>query len=260
MEVFLRTLPFLKILPENDFQALFSGSKIRTYSKKSSVFSQGDSADRFFLVMSGYIKLYQTTRDGNEVVLGLYGRGEGFGGEAVLFEGAAYPHNATAIEDSNILELSNTTVRGLITRNAEFSLYLMQSMTRQIERLRLEKEHLAVMSAKQRVACFLYQIYLSQCNGSKCEGKRLNLPSKKHLTAVHLGMKQETFSRALKELQTIGVNICQNTVVIKDSDALEKVCCSNCSASPQNCPLVKNMFSPNKESKEISPRASHQNT
>ena len=126
----------------------------------------------------------------------------------------------------------------MAVQNPQFSLRLMQSMTHHIQRLRLENEHLAIMTTTQRVGCFLLQL----CLGVDHHEGRLTLPYDKHLAASRLGMKPETFSRALKELQTIGVTVIKNELYVENRKALEDFCCVNCSCSPQTCTLARKNF------------------
>jgi CRP-like cAMP-binding protein len=190
--------------------------------------------------MNGWVKLHQATMEGNEAVLALFTRGDSFG-EAILIDDAVYPHSAEALEESKIIEFPASLLKEIAACNATFTLHLIQSMTKRIEQLQLENEHLAVMTTIQRVACLINQMCLLQNNLQKHGNKNhLQFPYDKHLAAVRLGMKPETFSRALKELHEAGVDVAHNEITVKGHETLEEICCSNCSASPHNCPLAKN--------------------
>lgn len=231
---FLKSLPFFDGLSQDDVHNLLICSKTKIYPKKTSIFMHGDPANRFFIIMSGLVKLYQTTMDGNEVVLALFTLGESFG-EAVVVEGASYPHSAEAVEETKVIELSARILKELASKNPEFSFRLMRSMTHHIQCLQLKNEHLAVMTTTQRVGCFLLQLCLSM----KSSRAHILLPYDKHLAASHLGMKPETFSRALKDLQEFGVKVSNNDIYIKSVVTLEEFSCSNCSSSPENCLLSR---------------------
>jgi CRP-like cAMP-binding protein len=231
---FIRSLSFFDGLSIEDVQQLNQSAQIRTYPKKTSLYIYGDSATRFFIVMSGWVKLCQNTHDGNAAILGLFMRGDSFG-EAVLIEGASYPQNSETIEETKVIELPAALLRAMARQNPEFSFHLMQSMTHNLHRLQLENEHLSVMTTTQRVACFILQLCLGH---DHCDG-HLTFPYDKHLAAARLGMKPETFSRGLKELRAYGVTVEKNDIFVSDQKALENFACSNCSACPENCPLVK---------------------
>lgn len=235
---FIKALPIFSELPKQDSQTILNALKIKTYQKKELIFIHGDPADRFVIVFDGFIKLFRSTMEGNEAVIAIFSRGDCFG-EAVLVENALYPHSAQAMVETKVIECPAAVLRDTALNNRSFMLKVMHSMTERIERLNLENEHLAVMSAKQRIACLIYQMYLSQHKPNHRDNKQFSIPYNKHIAATRLGMTAETFSRGLKDLQSINVNIHNNEVKIDNPEKLEKICCVNCSASPLDCPLAR---------------------
>ena len=231
------SLPFFHGLLNEHIQDLLDVAKIRIYKKKSSVYLYGDLADRFFIIMDGWVKLCQATMDGNEVILALFTRGDSFG-EAIVVDGAVYPNNAEIVEDAKLIELPAQALKEVAKKNATFSLRLMETMTNHIHRLQLENEHLAVMTTTQRIGCFILQI----CLGMKHYSGHLTLPYDKNLAAARLGMKSETFSRGLKDLRNIGVSVKKKEVYIENLKTLKDFCCTNCSCCPETCPLVRKEF------------------
>jgi CRP-like cAMP-binding protein len=79
-------------------------------------------------------------------------------------------------------------------------------------------ERLVTRTASQRVAMFLLA-YAPDC-ADKGVGT-LTLPYNKLLIAGRLGMKPETFSRALSDLRRIGVMVSKSEVQIEDVGAVE---------------------------------------
>ena len=80
-------------------------------------------------------------------------------------------------------------------------------------------ELLITRTASQRVAMFLLA-FASECS-EKGSGS-VKLPYNKLLIAGRLGMKPETFSRALSELRGIGVNVSRSEVLIEDVRTVEQ--------------------------------------
>jgi len=242
--LFIKSLPFFQGLSDEDTELLVKTAEVRTYTKKSSIFMHGDHANCFYVIISGWVKLHQTTMEGEEAVLALFTRGDGFG-EAVLVKESSYPHNAEAIEETKLIELPAKTLKKMVLKNPKFSLRLMQTMSNNIHQLQLESEHLSVMTTRQRVACFLLRMCLSmeRYNG------HMTFPYDKHLAAARLGMKPETFSRALKDLKKEGVNVVKNNVYTKDLQKIKKLCCSHCSSSPEECVRAKEPLFQSEEQK-----------
>lgn len=154
---FVRDLPFFGGLPEADISAFLNASRIREYKKQTSLFHLGDSADRFFIVLNGWIKLFRETGEGEEAVVALFTSGDVFG-EAAIFSGAGYPFSAQASEDSKVIEVPAAILRERSRNNHEIMDRVMASMSQEMRNLQLENEHLALMSAPQRVGCLLLQL------------------------------------------------------------------------------------------------------
>ena len=94
---FLNDLSFFKGLPEEDLEVFLDSATVKNYAKDTTLFLQGDDANRFFIIYHGWIKLYRNTEEGDEAVVALFTRGDVFG-EAAIFGGAEYPFSAEAVE------------------------------------------------------------------------------------------------------------------------------------------------------------------
>ncbi len=145
-----------------------------------------------YVVKKGWVKLFRQTPDGEQAVLGLFTRGDVFG-EASIFTKAGYTCTAEAAEESRVIEIPGTVLRDKARDNHEIMARVMNAMSAEIRNLQLENEHLALMSAPQRVGCLLLQLSA----GIQGEGGILTFPYDKSLAAARLGMKPETFSRSL---------------------------------------------------------------
>jgi CRP-like cAMP-binding protein len=87
--------------------------------------------------------------------------------------------------------------------------YHLRLLVEQIEQIKLR-------SAPRRIGEFLISLAAGQANGP-CS---LNLPYEKALIANRLGMQPESFSRALKRLKPVGVEVHGDDVMIADIKAL----------------------------------------
>jgi CRP-like cAMP-binding protein len=227
---FLRGLPFFAGLPEADIEAFLAEAKIRNYPKNRALFTQGDPASRFFVMVSGWVKLYRITGEGEESVIALFTRGDVFG-EAAIFTGAVYPFSAAAAEDAQVVEIHSDILKTKARANADIMARIMDSMSREIHNLQMENEHMALMSAPQRVGCLLLQL----SSGMIGKGGTFTFPFDKSLAAARLGMKPETFSRALGQLKEVGVAVKGPEIKIDSFDCLVGYCCGDCSAQSDEC-------------------------
>jgi CRP/FNR family transcriptional regulator, dissimilatory nitrate respiration regulator len=227
---FLRSLPFFSGLPENDLSALHSAANIKDYSKGQHLFRQGDKADRFFIILQGWVKLYRGTAGGEEVIVAIFPRGDVFG-EAAIFNNSDYPFSAEAIEDSRVIEIPARALKDRAKLNPDIMTRIMASMSREMHKLQMENEHKVLMDASQRVGCLLLQL----TSGMAGKGGTFSFPYDKSLAAQRLGMKPETFSRALSQLKPVGVVTKGTEITIESFAGLVDYCCGHCTAHMEEC-------------------------
>ncbi|MGM0422986.1 MAG: Crp/Fnr family transcriptional regulator [Pseudomonadota bacterium] len=227
---FLYDIPFFRALTEEDFKKCYESAHFKTYSKHMPICFQDDKADRFFIVHTGWVKLYRNTEWGEEAIVSLLTRGDIFGKAAIFFK-TDYPFSAVAANESRLIEIPGAVLREVTRNNPDILNEIMEEMSRQVRRLQLEKEHMALMDASQRVSCLLVQLSASM----KGDGGTFPFPYEKSLAAARLGMKAESFSRALRGLNKQGVHTKGSEVMIENFSRLAEHCCAHCSATPADC-------------------------
>ena len=93
---------------------------VREYKKKQPVFSQGDSADAIFYILSGKIKLTLTSKQGKQAVLSILEK-DSFLGEQCLTGMPLRLATATAIEPAMIVQIEKKNMVRLLHEEREFS-------------------------------------------------------------------------------------------------------------------------------------------
>ena len=196
-------------------QALATGRSAISLEKGTILFHQGDPAVAFFIVLSGWMKLYRTGVDGSEIVIHVAKAGETFA-EAAMFLGGAYPVNAAAVTDVRLHRIEGRAVRDGITANPNLAFALLGAMSRRLRYLVGEIEALKRRGATEMVAEFLMELSAS----SASDQARVTLPFEKTLIAALLGIKPESLSRALGRLKSAGVEVNGAEVSIASRKAL----------------------------------------
>jgi len=204
---------FSGLVPD-DLRKLLATSSIRRYPDHTTLFMEGDPADRFFVVMDGWVKLFRLSENGQEVVISVSSPGESFA-EAAIFDNNTFPVSAVAITDVRLLVISAESLMRELSENMDFTFNMLASMSRQMRRNVTKLHQMCSMSSTERLADFLIDLSNSH-NGTA----RITLPLDKSLIAARLGMQPETFSRALAKLKTVGVQSVGHDVEIKDLNAL----------------------------------------
>jgi len=186
-------------LSDEVFDWLITGARQQTLLKGDTLFTQGEQADRFYLVVSGRIKLFHLSVDGQEKVVEVIGEGDTFA-EAVMFmEQGKYPVHAETLGPAQVIIINNRDYRSILQDSSESCFKLMSNMARRLHLRLSEIETLTVQNARHRVIRFL----LAQLEQSK--GKVIELPMAKRLVASRLAMQPETFSRVIHDLKEQGI-------------------------------------------------------
>ena len=154
---------------------------------------QGDPAKRFFLLVSGQIKLHRVTGEGQENLVEIIHAGQTFA-EALLFsEARCYPVTATALKDSVLVSIEGTHYRKALEEQPKICLAILGSMSIHLHQRLKDIDTLTLSNASRRVINFLFQ------ERDPVSGDVV-LQVSKRLVASKLGIQPETFSRILHRL------------------------------------------------------------
>lgn len=218
-------LPLFKGASDETIKSLAAASQYLTLDKNEALFMQEDPAEWFFIMLSGWVKLFRETMDGSEAVIDMATRGE-MVGETAIFEDGLHSYCAAAAEKIEVLRLPCGLLKKAVNDEQAVALALLASMSRHRRRQSREIESLTLQNASQRIGCFL----LRHCQQVDTNAIDLKLPYDKSLIAARLGMKSETFSRALNKLrQETNIEVKGSTVVIPSVNVISAYSCSACS-------------------------------
>lgn len=207
----LRQVPLFSGLPDDTIDLLTAEAFQREYPRKALIFSQGDPADRFFVVLDGWVKLFRDTPDGNESLVGLFTRGDSFA-EAAMFDQRGFPVNAAVVtEHAHLLVFPAHGFLRKLREDHELTLNLLANLSGRLRYFIQQLDQLTNQPTYQRVATFL----LSLCPMG-AESATISLPCDKLLIAGRLRMKPESFSRAMARLRDVGVQ-CEGEFVHVDN-------------------------------------------
>jgi len=96
------------------------GRKIAAFSKKQTIFAQGDSSDAVFYVQKGKVKLTVVSKLGKEATIGILNGGSFFG-EACLTGQPLRLSSATALTDCSVMKIDKKSMVEVLHRESSFS-------------------------------------------------------------------------------------------------------------------------------------------
>lgn len=217
----LREHHLFQPLTENQLARLLEESQLLNMEKDDYVFHQGDSCTHFAFVISGSIKIYRLTPDGQEKVFEVVGDRKTFGEAMMFMDQPQYVATAQAVTPTQILLIPNANYKKLITENSELSTALLAALSVRLHRRINEIEILSLKNATHRVIRYLLSQALGSC--SSCQTPSFELPIAKRLIAGQLSIQPETFSRIIHHLSHEGIiKIDGRLICILDRDRLEK--------------------------------------
>ncbi|MDB2415319.1 Crp/Fnr family transcriptional regulator [Rickettsiales bacterium] len=238
----LKTIPFFNGLSDDELKYFVGKSQQRQYKKNQIIFHYGEPAEKFYIMLEGWIKLYRMNKDGEETVISLVTKGDTFS-EAATFEGSDYPYSAQVVGGNAItLVLEAYAIREKVRQSPNIALKMLASITHHSNQLSLTYEHISKLTTAQRIGCFLLKLSMD-----RNYQKNLELPYNKYLVASRLGMKPETFSRAMKRLNDdLEISLKGREITIPDIDQLQEYCEVEC-FNDERCSLEKRLTCINKQ-------------
>jgi CRP/FNR family transcriptional regulator len=178
------------------------------------------TADRFYVILRGRVKVSKLSARGGEQVLHLFSAGESFG-EAAMWENAAFPAQATTLCESDLLVVTRVTLKRLIAEHPQIAMGMLAGMSRKLREFARIIEDLSLRGVPERLATLLLEE--SRSSG----GDAFELRHAKRELAARIGAAPETFSRALKKMKELGlVEVRGARVRILDAKGLDAVAVS----------------------------------
>lgn len=204
-------------------EELAQKSHQKSFYKGQDIFIMEDDANAFFIILTGWIKLYRISKDGEETIINVFGPGESFAEAAVFSDTKTYPVNAQALEDVVVIEIPRSFFIHKIEEDSRFALRMLGAISARQHYLVQQLEQVTTRTAAQRTGAFLLRFCQKKERAGK-DGWIINLPYDKSVISTRMNIKPETFSRALAQLQPYGVQLHDKTIVITDMESLADFC------------------------------------
>jgi CRP/FNR family nitrogen fixation transcriptional regulator len=165
---------------------------VRNWAQDQEIFSEGDSAEYFYKVVSGVVRTCKFLVDGRRQIDGFHILGDIFG----LEPGAQYRLSAEAVSDCTVIAYRKTKPGLLVAHDQNLSQELLSFAMQGMARAQEHSLLLGRRSAMEKVAAFL----LDWAKKSKHHGL-VNLAMTRQDIADYLSLTIETVSRTLSQLE-----------------------------------------------------------
>jgi len=218
----LRQCPLFAGLKEEDLKKIRAIATPRQVEKRKVIFSDGEEAKGFYVILSGKVKLYKISPEGKEQILHVVSAPEAFA-EAALFLEGSYPAFAEALSNCQLLFFPKRDFTQLIEKNPQLSINMIVTLSHHLRRFASLIEELSLKEVSSRIAKYLIDLSLKLSEEGK-NPKEVELDLSKTQLASKLGTISETLSRTLAKMKTKGIiDVRKNRILILNREILEEL-------------------------------------
>jgi len=187
------------IVQSGGLDALVALERIGTrigFSRNSEIYAQGDSADCWYKVVSGTVRVCRLLADGRRHIAEFCCSGDCFG----LDSTSERSYSAEAVDDVIVMRFQRKVTERLIEQNPAVARLLREAMLRDLAIAHDRTLLLGRMTASERVASFLREMF-----ERRDRTKILDLPMSRNDVADYLGLTIETVCRTLSAFKREGI-------------------------------------------------------
>jgi CRP/FNR family transcriptional regulator len=208
-------VPLFRGLTEKQLDLMAEVFPRKRYDPSQIIFSEGEPAAGFYILLSGRLKIYKLSLEGKEQILHIIEPGEPFA-EVALFSETRFPAYAEAIEKSEVMFLSRNAFRQLIGNDPTIAMNMLAILSQRLKYFTRLIEDLSLKEVPQRLAAYL--VFLAHRERSD----QVTLGISKGQLASLLGTIPETLSRIIARMAGRGlIAVSGRKISILDTENLE---------------------------------------
>lgn len=194
----LKQLFHFRLMNDEQLDSIAKISRVYQYQSGELIFSQGEEAATFFIILEGQVQIYKISREGKEMILHLFGPGDMFA-EMPIFSGLPkYPANSLCTENTEVVGIQGAAFRLLVEKYPDLAFSLLTVFAQRLHKFSEIIEDLSLRTVDSRVAKYLLSV------SENSPDQAMIYIHKKTLASI-LGTIPETLSRTFKKLSENGV-------------------------------------------------------
>lgn len=202
-----------QVLNIND---LGKDKKVKSYKKKTEIFTEGDVPLNVYFVKTGNVKTFKSHPDGKELIINLYSANDFFGFESIL-ENENYRESAVAMQDTELIVIPRHDFMIMIQSHPDVSRSFINLLCKKVADREAQLLNLAYNSVRQRTAEALLK------SESLKDARSVIAISREDLAKM-VGTASESVIRVLSEFKDEGlIEIETGKIRIVQRTKLEKV-------------------------------------
>jgi CRP-like cAMP-binding protein len=194
----LRQTPLFAELDQDELVYIAERAIVRRFDPGQLIFSEGDPCPGLWIIESGRVRIFKTSRSGREQVLAVDGPGRSVA-ELPVFDGGRYPASAASVGQTALLFVSKQDFQSLCLKHPQVALKVLRIVGRRLRGLVAMIEELSFSTVRDRLIAFLVR---KASQGEQTpQGIEVTLPRNNQELAAQVGTVRELISRNLSHLQ-----------------------------------------------------------
>jgi CRP/FNR family transcriptional regulator, nitrogen oxide reductase regulator len=196
-------LPLFAAMVPEELDDILAEARTRLYARNEVVFTQGEDAHSFFVLLHGRLRVTQITATGEQIVVRFVGPGDIFG-VAMALQRTTYPGTATAIVDSVALTWPSTSWWGLIARHPALAANALTTIGGRLQDAHARLREIQTEDVERRVAHALLRL-ADEAGAKTAEGTLIDFPFTRQDIAEMTGTTLHTVSRIMSAWEASGL-------------------------------------------------------
>ncbi len=205
-------------LPEDAWLPFVHLGQLLSYPKNKILYSQGDYPNCFYYIVSGRVRTFISSTDGNERLLTIYRKGDILG-EASFFDENPRVSSAQLMTDGQVVAIDRAALEQCMQANPSLAFFLLKYLAGTVRMLSTHLDAASFLSADKRIIRLLLNMDI---NNDHCI----------HITheelGYSLGISRVTVSRILSSLAKRGwISLSYKKITLLNRDMLEHYICES---------------------------------
>ncbi|WP_429177997.1 Crp/Fnr family transcriptional regulator [Ensifer sp. LBL] len=209
-------------MSDPELDTLLTRATVRRVPQNEAVFEQGATADFFFLLLNGRLKVTQVTKDGQQIIVRVVNPGDLFGFARAL-QRSDYPGTATAATESLVLAWPTELWNIFVQKNPHLAVNALHTIGQRLDEAHTRIREMSTEEVERRVAHTVLRL-AEQAGKPESGGIRIDFPISRQDIAEMTGTTLHTVSRILSAWEGRGLVVGgRQKLTLKDIPGLRRL-------------------------------------
>ena len=202
-ESLLADLPPFSLLERKQIREILDRAVSRRHEIGTAIFREGHDADRFYLLLDGYLRVVRSTPGGDQIIVLHISPGQLFG-IAPALQRDTYPASAIAAAESLALSWPVSLWPEFVANYPGFATESYRTLGKRLGEIQMTLTEMATQAVEKRVASAVLRM-MNQSGRRTDEGIEIGFPVTRQNISDMTGTTLHTVSRLLSAWEKAGV-------------------------------------------------------